>query len=128
MKRRILAIVPAVLFIVCASHTLPLQFRASTGSAIYYSGGNGESKDSAILIRGALRQSEGIEAEHYFLGRMFGEKGKAWDVQDQTIIREEKRIYDMVEIQLMPSLQKRIFYFDVSKLPWVLQSPKQERE
>jgi hypothetical protein len=128
MNRRIVALVPAVLLIVCASHTLPLQFRTSTGSEIYYSGGNGESKDSSIIIRGALRQSEGIEAEQYFLSRMFGEKGKAWEVQDQTIIREEKRIYDMVQIQLMPSMKKLYFYFDVSKLPWVLQSPKPERE
>ncbi len=126
MKMRIPVLATALLLVACASHQMPSRYRSSQGSDIYYSGGNGESKESAILIRGAIRQSEGVEAEYYYLSKAFGEKGKTWQVQGQTIFREEKRVYDVLEIRLLPFQKKLIFYFDISKLPWERGTTQQE--
>jgi len=128
MKTRIPVFLSLMLLIACASHQMPSRYRSSLGSEILYSGGNGETKETAIIIRGAPRQSEGVEAEYYFLSKIFGEKDKVWQVHGQTMFREEKRVFDVIEIQLIPSQKKIIFYFDVSKLPWERNSPRQENE
>jgi len=107
-----------MLLVACASQRLPSRYRSTTGSDIYFSGGKGDAREDAIIIRGALRQSEGVEAEYYFLSRIYGVKDKAWRVNGQTIFREEKSAYDVVEIRLIPSGKTLYFYFDVSKLPW----------
>jgi hypothetical protein len=118
MNKLLCVLLPVLLFAACASHQLPSRYRASEGSDVYFSGGSGESRESPIIIRGALRQSEGVEAEYYYLGKLLGEKGKAWEVEGQTMFREGKRVYDVLELRLLPSGKKSIYYFDVSKLPW----------
>jgi hypothetical protein len=85
---------------------------------ISFSGGNGESSDSAIVISGVQKQSEGVDAEYRYLSKLHGEKGKGWKIEGQTISKEEKKVFDVIEIVLIPSSQKRIYYFDVSKFPW----------
>lgn len=85
---------------------------------ISFSGGNGESYDSAIVIYGVEKPSEGIEAEYRYLSKLHGSKDKNWRVVGQTMYREEKSIFDVIEIALIPSSEKRIYYFDVTRFPW----------
>ena len=95
---------------------------------ISFSGGNGESYDSAIVIHGVEKASEGVEAEYRYLSRLHGVKDKEWRVDGQTMYREEKNIFDVIEITLMPSAEKRIYYFDVTKFPWKQKPVKQGGE
>jgi hypothetical protein len=76
---------------------------------------------SRLLARaknGVEKPTEGVEAEYRYISKLHGEKDKNWRIDGQTMYREEKNIFDVIEISLIPSSQKRIYYFDVSKFPW----------
>ena len=117
MLTRIVLITFVMMAAGCA-HQQSITKKKSAATQITFSGGNGDSNDSAIVISGVAKASDGVEAEYQYLSKLHGEKGNAWKIEGQTMITEEKKIYDIIEIVLMPSSQKRIYYFDVSKFPW----------
>jgi hypothetical protein len=117
MLSRIILAAFVVLAAGCAHHHSTAKNKTPL-SLITFTGGNGESGDSAIVIGGVEKQSEGVEAEYQYLSKLYGEKGKGWRVDGQTITKEEKKIFDVLEITVLPAQQKRIYYFDVSKFPW----------
>jgi hypothetical protein len=96
----------------CASQEQAVR-KNTAQAAVTFSGGNGESGDSAIVIHGIEKPSEGVEAEYRYLSQLHGIKDKSWRVESQVITREEKNVYDVIEIMLVPSSQKRIYYFEV---------------
>ena len=96
----------------CASQEQAVR-KNTAQATITFSGGNGESSDSAIVIHGIEKPSEGVEAEYRYLSQLHGIKDKSWRVESQVITREEKNVYDVIEIMLVPSSQKRIYYFEV---------------
>ena len=102
----------------CASHQATSKKKKPPEVAITFSGGNGESYDSAIVINGVEKPTDGVEAEYRYISKIHGEKDKDWRIDGQTMYREEKSTFDVIEITLLPTSQKRIYYFDVSKFPW----------
>jgi hypothetical protein len=99
----------------CASQQEPVK-KKKAAPEIFYSGGDGDSFETAIIINGVGKQSESVEAEYRYLAKLHGEKDKQWRVESQTITREEKSLYDVIEIALVPSGEKRFYYFDVTRL------------
>jgi hypothetical protein len=87
-------------------------------AVISFSGGNGESHDSAIVITGVLKPSEGVEAEYRYLSQLHGIKDRNWRIEGQTMYQDENMVFDVIEIELVPSSEKRIYYFDVTRFPW----------
>lgn len=85
---------------------------------IQFSGGSGESYEDAVKITGVEKQSEGLDAEYKFISDKHGVKNRDWTVAGQTIIKEEKGIFDVIEIRLGSDSDRRIYYFDVSSFPW----------
>lgn len=85
---------------------------------VSYSGGSGESFEDAVVIQGPEKQSEGVKAEYDYISGKHGIKNKDWVLVGQTISKEKKKVVDMVEINLTGSNEHRIYYFDISSLPW----------
>ena len=107
------------LCVVCAGQkTTTNQGNKTAQDHITFSGGSGDSHDDAIVINGVLKQSDGVEAEYRYLSKVHGIKDKDWKIDGQTMYREEKKVFDVIEIILIPSGGKRIYYFDVSGFPW----------
>jgi hypothetical protein len=108
------------LCVVCAGQKTTTNQRNKTAQDhITFSGGSGDSHEDAIVINGVLKQSsDGVEAEYQYLSKVHGVKDKAWKIDGQTMYREEKKVFDVIEIVLVPSGGKRIYYFDVSGFPW----------
>ena len=106
------------LIIGCAAQQQSVNSKKDDLSHITFTGGSGDSPEDAIVINGVEKQSEGIEAEYSYISKIHGEKDRKWRLDGQTITREEKKIFDVIEISLLPSKDKRIYYFDVAGFPW----------
>ncbi|MBN1758084.1 MAG: hypothetical protein JW863_07200 [Chitinispirillaceae bacterium] len=87
-------------------------------SSITYSGGSGESVSEAVVINGAKNQHDGVAAEYHFIAQKHGQRGSAWYLIGQTVVREKNKIIDVVEIKLGSSSGQRIYYFDASDFLW----------
>ena len=108
-----------VILLNCASRqTVDLRTQQEKATQIVYQGGDGDSMDDAVVIIGVSKQEEGLDAEYNFISKKYGLKGKDWRVVGQTIVKENKKIYDMIEFEITSSSEKRIYYFDVSAFPW----------
>lgn len=85
---------------------------------VFYRGGDGGSYQDAVVIRGAENQRRGVEAEYAFICRHHGEQNQDWKVSSQTMLKEDGKTYDMVEIELTSDNSHRYYYFDVSGNSW----------
>ena len=102
----------------CASQQAASKNKNKAATHITFSGGSGDSHEDAIIINGVLKQSDGVDAEYRYISTIHGTKDKNWKIDGQTMYRDEKKIFDVVEISLLPSGEKRIYYFDVTGFPW----------
>lgn len=101
----------------CTCSTRSTLHSSKTGPlppGITYSGGDGESFQNAIKISGTKNQNDGILAEYHYISKKYGERGTGWFLVGQTVIREENKIVDVIEIDLGNSKGRRIYYFDVT--------------
>jgi hypothetical protein len=92
------------------------------GAKVKYEGGAGESREEAVIISGAADLKEGVRAEYDFISEKYGKKDKDWRVRSQTQIREEGRIYDMIEMEIIATQESHYYYFDISNCSWTTPS------
>jgi hypothetical protein len=85
---------------------------------VQYSGGNGDSHEEAIIITGVKKQSDGLDAEYRYISTKYGVKNQDWHIVGQTIFHEKSKTYDVIEITLKSTSDRRIYYFDVTAFPW----------
>ena len=76
---------------------------------VEFAGGDGGSIESAVVIRGAKHESEGISAEHRYLSAHFG----SWFLKRQALINQKGRVYDQMEITDQNGNQRSV-YFDIT--------------
>ena len=84
------------------------------GSPLYagpveFAGGDGGSIESAVVIRGAKHETEGISAEHRYLSAHFG----SWFLKRQALLNQKGRVYDLMEITDQNG-NRRSVYFDIT--------------
>jgi hypothetical protein len=115
---RFIAAVAVMVLAGCASQEVSTKHTKHAAQEISYSGGTGDSFEDAIIINGVDKQSESVEAEYRYLAKLHGEKDKSWRVEAQTVTKEDKRIFDEIEIVLIPTAEKRIYYFDITRFAW----------
>lgn len=90
-----------------------------TAGSVTYSGGKGEGPEDAVIIKGVNKQSEGLIAEYNYISGIHGIKNKNWSLYGQTIMKENGKVYDVIEIKLIDfNNEQRIYYFDVTSFPW----------
>jgi hypothetical protein len=76
---------------------------------IRYKGGNGSTKEQAIIILGAESELEGVDAEYEFIQRLYND----FELESQTFIGEEDKKYDLLTIKLSDGSKKEL-WFDIT--------------
>ncbi len=92
-----------------AEQSAPLATPAVAGKAISYSGGDGATMESAVVIEGASNTSAGITAERKWVT----EKYPGFKKVRQSLLRNEGKSYDLIEIETAEGKAVSI-YFDIS--------------
>lgn len=64
-----------------------------------YSGG-GETLEDPIVISGVESHFEAVEAEYEYLDQMYGKRGEDWRLIRQSLLGEEGRQIDQVDIEV----------------------------
>jgi hypothetical protein len=76
---------------------------------LQFAGGDGSSVESAVIIRGAKHESDGISAEHEYLSAHFG----SWFLKRQALINKKGRFFDQMEITDKNGTLRSVF-FDIT--------------
>jgi hypothetical protein len=95
-----------------------LKSQESAAAEVNYSGGSGESIDDAVKITGVDNQSAGLDAEYAYITKKHNVRNKDWRVTNQSVVQEKGKMYELIELELIPAKEQRIYYFDVSAFPW----------
>jgi len=77
-----------------------------------YSGGSGESEESAIVIN-ATATGVGIPAEYFYVMQVCGEKDVDWTLESQVLTEDEVRQYDVLTVKLKDGTTRE-FWFDIT--------------
>jgi hypothetical protein len=83
--------------------------KATVVKAVSYSGGDGATMESAVVIEGANNSSAGIAAERKWVT----EKYPGFKKVQQSLLHKEGKSYDLIEIETADGKSKSI-YFDIS--------------
>jgi hypothetical protein len=78
------------------------------------SGGDGSSYDSAVVLSGGKDHAVAVESEHSFIAKIWGEQDKDWKITEQTMVTENGRSYDMVQVEIPGVGEKHFYYFDIT--------------
>jgi hypothetical protein len=89
------------------------QHTKKFGSA-QFSRGTGESYDSAVVITGGRDYTEAVACEDIFISNSWGAKDKDWRLVEKTTVMENKRTYDMVQVEIPKVGEKHFYYFDIT--------------
>jgi hypothetical protein len=76
--------------------------------------GTGESYDSAVVITGGRDYTEAVACEDIFISNSWGTKDKDWRLVEKTTVTENKRTYDMVQVEIPKVGEKHFYYFDIT--------------
>jgi hypothetical protein len=76
-------------------------------------GGPGDTRQTAIVIKKTPRGLSAAGAETMLLGKWFGERGRNWTMKSQTMVVADGRTYDVYEVALADG-SERMLYFDVT--------------
>lgn len=115
MKSVFAVIVCAVAIFSCAPRqALTVDSNNNYAGAVSFSEGNGASFHDAVLVNGVSSPAEGIAAEHRYISTLHGQRGQDWFLVGQTLVQEQNRIVDVVEIQLNDPGNRKVIFFDAS--------------
>jgi hypothetical protein len=76
-------------------------------------GGIGDSASSAIVIKKTPKGLSAAGAEHLVLCQRYGRKDRDWRVAQQSLLKQDGRVYDTFRIAL-PNGTERELFFDVT--------------
>ena len=75
---------------------------------IQFKGGDGSTKEKAVIILNAESETQGVDAEYEYLDSKYGE----YELVDQTFVGNDKKQYDILTI-LLPDQGRKEIWFDV---------------
>jgi len=81
---------------------------------ITFEGGNGDSIDNAVVVKGAQFDLAGTTAEFAWVTKMYGRKDRDWYLLSHSHGRYGDREIDTIVIDIKNSAQQTIF-FDISE-------------
>ena len=83
---------------------------------VTFSDDAGDSEEHAVKIMGARDEQEGIQAEYWYLSQKFGERGKDWDLAQQSLLVDKNsgRVYDRMDLEF-PNHSSKTLYFDITE-------------
>jgi len=77
-------------------------------------GGPGDTPATAVVISGAPNSRVGIDAEYYYLGKIYGQPNVDWKLKRQSVIHEKGKVYDRLDLELKDGGKKTVF-FDITE-------------
>ena len=80
---------------------------------ITYGGGNGSTQQDTIIVLVAKDETEGVDSEYNWLEEKFGKQNISWELNDQELIDEGNKQYDILRIKF-PSGELKEFWFDIT--------------
>lgn len=83
------------------------------GTSIRFVGGDGKTRDSAIVIKGAKGEVDGVASEYQFLSLVHGAKGKDWKLLGQALLDHHGHQMDEMRVVLADGTSL-VYYFDIS--------------
>ena len=86
------------------------------GGQIRFEGGDGNSRDAAVVIVGADGDREGVPAEYLWIAQRHGIQGVDWGPAEQSVTRpdDKGRRFDVLTIDVANQLSRKTYYFDVT--------------
>jgi hypothetical protein len=85
---------------------------ALPGSPIRFEGGDGSSKEAAIVILGAQGESNGVDSEYQYLDLLHGPRPTGWTMVQQSLLGDQGKNYDALEIE--HNGKRETVYFDIT--------------
>jgi len=76
---------------------------------IQYAGGNGSTKEKAVIIKGANSELEGVDAAFNYIERKFG----YFEIESTTLIDEVDKKFDLMNITSVSGNKEKV-WFDVT--------------
>ncbi|MDM7912420.1 MAG: hypothetical protein QUS09_04920, partial [Methanotrichaceae archaeon] len=70
-------------------------------------------QDDAVVIMNAVDDSEGVDAEYYYLEQRYGDRPEDWYLITQALLDQGKTIYDQMDLMLSDGSNVTI-YFDIT--------------
>jgi hypothetical protein len=119
------AVAAGLMFLGCASYQGTRQQNAQHESRAHFGGGPGDTYETAVIIEGAASQTAGMQAEYAYIGQRLGKKDKDWRLVGQTMDRENKRVYDVLEVEALNTHTHSFYYFNITQCSWI---PKKTSE
>jgi hypothetical protein len=88
------------------------EFPSGVDSArsIFFEGGNGDTREAAVVIRGARFDLEGTYAEFSWLAQKYGQKDSDWKLLLHSHGTHEGRDIDTFELQLADGTPVTVFF------------------
>ncbi|MBI2963673.1 MAG: hypothetical protein HYY35_07950 [Deltaproteobacteria bacterium] len=86
------------------------QVPAHGQSPVVFAGGDGSSCESAVLIRGARGEFEGVASEY----RWLSERHPGWNLTEQSLLKSGERRYDVLDFTTADGRPQRVC-FDISE-------------
>ena len=81
---------------------------------ISFKGGPGNTPETAVIIAGAPNSRIGIDAEYYFLEKIFGQPYVDWKLKRQSVLHVKGKVFDRMELELKNGAKKDV-YFDITE-------------
>jgi len=79
-----------------------------------YKGGDGLSKEKAVIILDANNEFEGVDSEYLWLEEKYGQENVKWKMIDQTLLDEGDKQFDLLKIKFSNGNTKE-FWFDITE-------------
>jgi hypothetical protein len=102
---------------------------AEKKSAINFSGGAGDSYETAIILKSAngsvKKQEDAVAGEYDYISSLYGKKDKEWAVAEQSMVKEDKKVYDMIRVKIIQNGKLHFFYFDITEFSKKLSAQSQ---
>jgi hypothetical protein len=89
---------------------------ATKKNRVVFSGGAGDSYETAVIINGTSKSRDAVMAEYDYISQLFGEKDNAWKVEEQSMIKEGNKTFDMIRVRIIVNDKMHFLYFDISSV------------
>jgi len=92
-----------------------MQNNIGEKNMIIITGGDGSSEETAIVIRNAKNEKEGVNAEYEVVAKYYGVEDKDWRLVDQSFIQNEinGKCFDILKIEDQDG-QRYAIWFDIT--------------
>jgi hypothetical protein len=90
------------------------QHQGGLPGGIAFEGGEGESPETAVIIKGAQNIIVGTAAEYYYLETKYGRQNVKWELLSQNLLHRQGRHFDLLRLRFVDGSPKEV-YFDITE-------------